>query len=99
MGKVSAAQAVIFLGPLAADRQQVIDQIHIRQMQVHMVAGKSRPERLLRVVVHVIIAVPRNANLPVAPIRKETRTGDAGAQGTAQKVKIPIPDAFQEIIG
>ena len=79
---------------LEQNRQQMIDQIDIGQVQIDVVAGKGCPEGLLGVVVHVIVAMPRHTNLAIAPVGKETGAGDARTQRTAQKVEIPIPGAF-----
>ena len=99
MGVVGAGELVVFLGPLATYRQNLIDHIDIRQMFVDMITTKAKPKRLLGVVVHVVITMPSRTNGEVAPISKQAGAGMVGRHGTIKKIEIVVPSAFEYGIG
>ena len=57
----------------------MIDRIDVWQVLVLAIAGEEQPERLLRIVVHVIVAVPGRTDIAEAPVGKQSGTGDAVA--------------------
>ncbi len=80
------------------DGQQLFDEIHVRQVLVHVIAGKNAPENLLSVVVHVVVAVPGGADLAAGPVSEQTRRQLARAQAASQEVLVVVPEPLQFLV-
>ena len=85
--------------PSPRNGKEMIHQVHIRQVEIAVVGGERHPEGLLGIVVHVVIAMPGGADVAEAPVGKKPRTGDPGAQGTTEKIKVLIPEPLEFGIG
>jgi hypothetical protein len=72
----------------------VIDEVDVGEMFMDMVAGKCEPKRLLCVVVHMVIAVPRRPDVAVAPIGEQPQTGCFWLDGAVEEIQIVIPHAL-----
>ncbi|MNC12607.1 hypothetical protein D3C75_603310 [compost metagenome] len=98
MREIGTGQTVIVPRPLPANRQYMLYHVYIRQMLIQMVAGERHPERLLRVVIHMVVSVPFRADGTVAPVGEQARAGYPRLDGAIQEVEITVPDPLQECI-
>src|SRR6266536_4060201 len=67
-------------------------------MLLHVIAGKHTPENLLRVVIHMIVAVPSRADPACRPVPEKARCYLALAQTAGKEVLVVVPDALQFLV-
>jgi hypothetical protein len=64
----------------------MIHHIDVRQVLVQMIAGEGQPEWLLRVIVHMVIAMLIRPDAAIAPVGEETRARHAFLHRTMEEV-------------
>ena len=90
-----AGQAELVLGISLAQFRQLLAQLDVRQVLLGVIGAEHAPPDLLGVVVHVIVAVPRSADVPAGPVAEEAGCDLARAQTTGQEILVVIPDLLK----
>ena len=93
-----APGAVIVMGNLAADLDQVIHPVEVGVSQLKVVRGVVAPERFLEVVVQMVVAVPMGIVLNGAREKQSWRCF-AGLVGAAPGVERLVPETLGQGIG
>ena len=64
-------------------------------MLIGVITGEHAPEHLLRVVIHVVVAVPSSTDLAAGSVAKEARRDFPFAQAAGEPVLIVVPETLE----
>ena len=96
--EVGARQIEFLLCALLRHAHQILAEFDVRQVLLDVIAGKHTPEDLLRVVIHVVVAVPGRADLACRPVPEKARRYLALAQAAGKIVLVVVPDSLQLLV-
>ena len=98
MRKIGAWQPELHAGIPLRHRHQVLDQTRVRLVLLDVIAGEDAPPHLLRVVVHVVVTVPRSPDAAAGPVTEQSRRHLAGLEATREEVLVAIPKRFHFLV-